>query len=477
MSPGPTVPAACEASRRRFKSVRVRADVGAVASPSGRAAATMTTDTATHRIDVDALRVGMFVHLDMSWMSHPFALGSFRIASQDQIETIRGLGKRSLRWCPEKSVLPSDEPAGESPADPGAAAPVEPGEDAERQRHRVALAAQRDALRVCEQQFGEAMHVFSRTLDLVSAQPAQAREQAQALSRTLAEKMLGAQNLNIRLLSETAGDKAGNHAINVALISMLMGRGFGLSSDEMVDLGVGAMLHDIGKLDLPERIRHRDDHFTPTELDYYRRHVALGVTQGKRMGLATGALLIIAQHHEQADGEGFPMQLNIDRMTALARIVALVNRYDGLCNPPVPSRALTPHEALSLMFAQGQKQFDTTMLSAFIKMMGVYPPGSVVQLTDERYALVVSVNSTRPLKPRVLVYDADVPPEEALIVDLEQTPALGIRRSLKPLQLPRETHNYLSPRQRISYFFEPAVEPESHAGAAEERTPAQEADA
>lgn len=469
MNRGLAARAVCRASRRRFKSALDPADVGAVAHRSGRAAATMTTDTATPRIDVDALRVGMFVHLDMSWMSHPFAIGSFRITSQEQIQTIRGLGKRSLRWSPDKSESAPDEPDLAAPDAPGedvdAAPAAAPAEDAERLRHRAALAAQRDALRVCEQQFGEAMHAFGRTLDLVSAQPAQAREQAQALSRTLAEKMLGASNLNIRLLSETAGDKAGNHAINVALISMLMGRGFGLSGDEMVDLGVGAMLHDIGKLDLPERIRYRDDRLTPTELDYYRRHVALGVTQGKRMGLASGALLIIAQHHEQTDGEGFPMQLNIDRMTALARIVALVNRYDGLCNPPIPSRALTPHEALSLMFAQGQKQFDTTMLSAFIKMMGVYPPGSVVQLTDERYALVVSVNSTRPLKPRVLVHEADVPPEEALVVDLEQAPALGIRRSLKPLQLPREVHDYLSPRQRISYFFEPAVELESHVSA------------
>lgn len=91
-------------------------------------------------------------------------------------------------------------------------------------------------------------------------------------------------------------------------------------------------------------------------------------------------------------------------------------------------------------------------------MMGVYPPGSVVQLTDERYALVVSVNSSRPLKPRVIVYDTRVPKNEALILDLEQNPALGIRRSLKPSGLPRAAMDYLSPRQRICYFFERSVD-------------------
>ena len=81
-----------------------------------------------------------------------------------------------------------------------------------------------------------------------------------------------------------------------------------------------------------------------------------------------------------------------------------------------------------------------------------------MQLTDERHALVVSVNSSRPLKPRVLVHDPQVPPDEALLLDLEREPQLGIRRSVKPLALPREALDYLSPRPRMAYFFEPSRE-------------------
>ena len=113
-----------------------------------------------------------------------------------------------------------------------------------------------------------------------------------------------------------------------------------------------------------------------------------------------------------------------------ARIVALVNRYDNLCNPHLLARAMTPHESLSLLFAQGRSKYDTSILGAFIKMMGVYPPGSTVQLTDDRYALVVAVNSSRPLKPNVLVHDAATPREEALVLDLETASGLGIRRSV-----------------------------------------------
>ena len=96
------------------------------------------------------------------------------------------------------------------------------------------------------------------------------------------------------------------------------------------------------------------------------------------------------------------------------------------------------------------------MLNAFIRMMGVYPPGSVVQLTDDRLALVTNVNSTRPLKPRVLLFDPAVPVDEALHINLEQHTDLGIRRSLRPQQLSYDALQYLSPRQRVVYFFEPA---------------------
>jgi hypothetical protein len=174
------------------------------------------------------------------------------------------------------------------------------------------------------------------------------------------------------------------------------------------------------------------------------------------MGLAAGALLVIAQHHEMADGSGFPQKLTTERMTQAARIVALVNRYDNLCNPLHPGRAVTPHEALSLIFAQGRQRFDATVLSSFIRMMGVYPPGSVVQLTDDRWAMVMTVNSARPLKPRVLVHDRKVPRDEALYVDLERESTLGIRRSVRPQQLPPDALQYLAPATRVTYFFEAA---------------------
>jgi putative nucleotidyltransferase with HDIG domain len=421
----------------------------------------MSATTAT--IDVEQLCVGMYIHLDVGWMAHPFPLSSFRISDTDQIRTIRGLGLRRLRWSPERSEAPADA-AADAAAGVTLSSPAplaETAEQAQRKARREALSAQRTALARCERQYTEAGRIWRRASDLVSSDPVQARQLAEQLSRTLVSKMLGQHELCVRLLTITAGERATAHALNVGIVSLLMGRLFGLSEVEMLDLGTGSLLHDIGKLDLPDRVRHLDESFSAAEAALYRDHVSHGVSHGRKMGLEPGALLVIAQHHEQADGSGFPQRLNLDRMTAAARIVSLVNRYDNLCNPAVAARAATPHEALSAMFAQGKHKFDATMLSAFIRMMGVYPPGSVVQLTDDRYGLVVMVNSTRPLKPKVLVHDPKVPSDEALVLDLEALPGIGIRRSLKASQLPPPSHEYLAPRQRVTYFFD-HVEPPAH---------------
>jgi putative nucleotidyltransferase with HDIG domain len=435
-------------------------------------------------IEVEDLRVGMFIHLDMGWMSHPFPLGSFKIASAEQIATIRSLGVQRLRWSPAQSDVPAGDTAGQASAvDSGrlehvadavetAPAPVvaspedESPEMLARNRHKRALVEQRAALQLCERQFSEATRDCKQLTDLVPNKPQEARQQAEALSKALVDKMLVEGDICIRLLTDAAGDKASAHAMNVAVISLLMGRSFGLTDADMLDLGVGAILHDIGKLDLPDRVRHRDDQFSGAEQRFYEEHVAHGVGHARKMGLSPGATLVIAQHHEHADGTGFPLHLNTDRMTPASRIVALVNRYDNLCNPHVAAKALTPHESLSLLFAQGKTKFDTAILGAFIRMMGVYPAGSTVQLTDDRYAMVVGVNSSRPLKPRVLVHEPKVPRDEALIVDLETTHGLGIRRSIKPMQLPVASLDYLGPRPRVAYFFEAVALPQEDAVAA-----------
>ena len=436
-------------------------------------------------VEIQELRVGMFIHLDLGWMSHPFPLSSFKISSAEQIETIRSLGLPRLRWSPERSDLESDGAQAEhttlsavgehATLTPGASArsalpglPPTDAAEAARRNAAARLEAQSAALRLCERQFNEACRDLRRVNDAVSVSPDRAREGAQTLTRALLDKMLVDGELCVRVLGEPQGDRMSAHALNVGIVSLLLARTLAVPEAELIDIGTGALLHDIGKIALPDRLRLPHEDFTAAEQALYREHVMHGLAHGRRMGLSAGALLILAQHHEHADGSGFPKGVQLERMSAGARIVAMVNRYDNLCNAASAARSLTPHEALSRMFAQSRNKFDATLMNAFIRMMGIYPPGSVVQLSDDRYAMVMTVNAARPLKPRVLVFDPQVAAAKALHLNLEECPDLGIRRSLKAEQLPSRAVEYLAPRQRVAYFFdvEPAGESPLATGAA-----------
>ncbi len=421
-------------------------------------------------VAVQDLKIGMFIRLDLSWMSHPFPLSNFKITNPEQIATIRGLGLKQVRWVPERSDVEPARPL-VTPLHAAAAAASSAGTapsaaDLARTQRRDQLAAERAALQQCEARFDEAAGVLQHVNTLLVAEPHAAATQAQGLAQALLDKMMGDGDLCIRLLSSQSGDRLTAHALNVTVIAALLGRSMGLPSSDLLDLTTGALLHDIGKIDLPARVHHLEDGFTSTELKAYREHVTLGVARARLMGISEGALQVLAQHHEMADGSGFPNRLPLDAQAPAARLVALVNRYDKLCNPGPRGIALTPHEAVSVLFAQSRNKFDMPMLSAFIRMMGVYPAGSVVQLTDDRFALVMQVNSSRPLKPRVLVHDPKLPRDEALLLDLERQPNLGIRRSIAPAKLPPTAAAYLAPRPRVTYFFDsvpPGTESDSPA--------------
>jgi HD-GYP domain-containing protein (c-di-GMP phosphodiesterase class II) len=418
-------------------------------------------------IEIHLLQIGMYIELDLGWMAHPFPKGSFKITTEKQISVIQSLGLKRVRFIPSKSDLNGalevvdqlvDQPLQKTKSDTATLA-LEAEADALRlvKQRRDLLESQQNELARCERRYIAAIREQKSVLSLANSKPQEAAAQCLALVNSFVGEMLAEGESAIRLLSDGIGDKASIHPVNVTIISLLLGKSLGLSQAEMVDLGMAAFLHDMGKTELPERVRWVDDGFSSTEYKLYQDHVELSIGLGKRMGLSAGALQAIAQHHELVDGSGFPARLKGDSLSMTAKILALVDRYENLCNPLRPTAALTPHEALSLIFAQLKNRYDNVVLSAFIRMMGVYPPGSVVQLIDERLAIVVSVNSSRPLKPRVLVHDPRVSKHEALILDIEKTPNISIRRSLKPSNVSQAALDYLAPRQRICYFYDAMI--------------------
>lgn len=433
----------------------------------------------------DELRLGLYVDLELGWMAHPFPTGSFRITTTRQIDTLRGMGLARIRTVSARNQPPPATHGGAASGGDGAAPAAAPGDgrphadapppvqepaasppppridtDTLRRQHRAArIEHQRASLEHCDRQFDAAIRQYRQVIACLEHEPPQAAALCQQLVDGLVGTMLGQSESSIRLLSESSGDRAWMHPVNVTVLSLLLGKALGMHAEGLRSLGVAAFLHDVGKTRLPDRVRLSDASFAPVEYRQYQSHVALGIAIAQKLGLPQAVQDTIAQHHEMMDGSGFPLHLQGTEISQAGKVLALVNRYENMCNPVRPTAAVTPHEALSLIFSQMKDRHDIGVLAAFIRMMGVYPPGSLVQLSDSRYALVVSVNSARPLKPRVIVHDPAIPQEEALILDLEQAPTAGIRRSLRPDQLPPAAMDYLAPRVRICYFFERAADP------------------
>jgi hypothetical protein len=202
---------------------------------------------------------------------------------------------------------------------------------------------------------------------------------------------------------------------------------------------------------------------TRAEQSFLHQHCEFSANILINAGLSERVAQVIYQHHELADGSGYPAGLHAAEMDPLARVLSMVNVYDNLCNPVNVADAMTPYSALSNMFSMNRKKYDNALLNTFIKALGVYPPGSIVLLNDGVYGIVVSVNPQKLLRPLVMLHDRRFAREMADILDLGDETDTTISKCLHIGQLPKDVAEYLQCRQRLSYFFSKA-EPghESH---------------
>ncbi|AVP59048.1 HD-GYP domain-containing protein [Pulveribacter suum] len=407
-------------------------------------------------IDIEKLRVGMFIQLSVNWIRHPFATSSFRITTPEQIRMLRDSGILSVRYIPSKSTLAEDfqQQAAQTDDVPGdqKRQPSPPaGQDEALSEERDPIEQRVASMRHCMKRHREAALAYDRLAAGSVHQPQHAREQADDLVHSCVQELLGREPCAIRLLACRAEEGAAAHAVNVMILALLLARALGQDAPGLQRVGLAALLHDIGKVEMPLHIAQPGAPLAPADLHRYQAHVGESVAMGQRMGLPSDVLIAIAHHHEFADGSGYPLRLVAEDLTCEGQILALVNRYDRLCNPLQGQAALTPHEAVSQLYSQQRSCFDSAVLGAFIRMMGVYPPGSLVQLVDGRYALVIRVEPSYPLRPWVQVYDEEAP---GLELDLALHPQLGIHRSLRPSQLPPQVLQALVPQERICYYFE-----------------------
>ena len=410
-------------------------------------------------IDCRQLQPGMYVYIDLGWMDHPFSLNRFKIKSEEQIRTMRGLGIQRIRYNPELSdtlPLPLEE---EKDAQPSPAEPVtSPEVDAmmaEKKARKERLISHRIKVAECERKVANAARLMRGINNDIFAKPQACMESASQLMDDFVETLMGDKGTILFALNDkAAGEDIYVHSVNVSVLAILLAKELKLSPVDIKLVGMGSLFHDIGKLDIPGKVTMKTDLLTAAEKSLLQEHTNYGVKIARNAKLDAGTLAIVNQHHEFVDGSGYPNKLTQDKISPFAQLVAIINLYDNLCNPLNAALALTPHEALSTLFTQYKGKLNPKMLQVFIRFMGVYPPGSIVSLSNGIIGMVISVSSQKPLKPTLLIYDPGVPKEEAMILDLEMQPDISIDRSIRPNLLSPDIFAYLNPRQRATYFFD-----------------------
>jgi len=429
----------------------------------------MSTSTCT--IDVNQLRVGLYVHLDLGWMDHPFTLSNFKLHNEEQIQKIKGIGLKTLRYDPKRSdcpplpvksnlnlikpVLAAEQALAHAEESATLAEAAEPVIDAKLLRHKQL----HHAIDESEKKFVVASDTIKNIQRNILSSSKQCLEQATLLVNDIVESTLCEGDIAIHALNgNRSSDAHYQHALNVTVLSMILAKSIEISREDAQLLGLAAILHDIGKLEVSDKILLKKDPLTHGEHAHYQLHSEFGARMVKSIGLSPRISKIVLQHHELADGSGYPAGLKAEQTDPLARIIVLANNYDSLCNPKNMSGAKTPYEALAYMFAHQRSKFDEDLLKRLIKSLGVYPPGSIVKLSNEQYATVVSVNPNYPLKPYVKIHSRQGKDEEDVIVDLREEVNINITACLKHAQIPAEVLKQINPRKRVSYFVDQAPE-------------------
>lgn len=194
------------------------------------------------------------------------------------------------------------------------------------------------------------------------------------------------------------------HSVNVAVISIVIGISMNLSRDQLRDLGVGAILHDIGKMMIPNDILNKPSALTVDEYEIVKQHAKYGYELlSKIEGLSDEIISVARYHHERFDGRGYPSGLKSPQISLFAKIVAISDVYDALTSDRVYKKMIEPYRALEYICNMVNIQFDKDIVLKFLKCIKIFPLGSIVELTTKEVGLVVDIHKHNPNRPIVRV--------------------------------------------------------------------------
>lgn len=192
------------------------------------------------------------------------------------------------------------------------------------------------------------------------------------------------------------------HCVNVAILSTVLGIELKLSKDQLYNLCVGAMMHDVGKVMIPEKILKKKGTLTHDEYSEIQKHTIRGYEYLKTaFRIPPLAKIIALEHHERVDGKGYPNKMSDDQINKYAKIVAISDVYDALTSDRPYREAIPPNEAMEYIMGSGGSMFEYDLVKIFSTRIIPFPVGSIVRLSSGDIGLVVEINPGYPLKPIV----------------------------------------------------------------------------
>ncbi|GJL66842.1 MAG: HD family phosphohydrolase [Nitrospirales bacterium] len=419
----------------------------------------------------DDLRIGLYIKIEGSWFSHPFSTNTFKIKQAKDIETIRGLTKVKLLYDPDRSdPLSSEESSGKDvtpllediteeenvPFDSNQETIAHCRVEETAETRRETYTARRKQLRKTDQAYQAVLQQSKLMYQELRTGHSKAMGRASDMVASLG-KIIGDPTSSMALMNlMSAPDDVDDffmHSLNVCALSMMLGQAFTQEEEELTAIGMGALFHDLGLLEFERTNSGPKSYRTTPDTKVLRIHPQNGrsLTENFR-SMSNYSLDIIEQHHERLDGSGYPLGLLETEIGFFSKIVMAVDEYDELCNHPDITKCLTPYEALCYLYANRRGALWDKAVVALVQMLSVYPPGSLVELSDGNIGIVSSINPQARMAPWVMLYSSEIPKEEALIIDLSQEDNLSIIKSFQPKEIPYAMREYLNPRRIISYF-------------------------
>lgn len=220
------------------------------------------------------------------------------------------------------------------------------------------------------------------------------------------------------------------HAVNVGILSIFLGIELRLEKEALYNLGLGALLHDVGMVKVPRYIFTKKTELTPDEFRLIKTHPIYGLKILQEAGLPPEVANVAFCHHEQWDGKGYPRGLKEEEIPYNARIVSICDAFEAMTKKRAYREKKSSYEAMRNVLASSINKFDPEILKVFKRVIGLFPVGSLVQLSDGCIGIVVESNPTSPIRPKVkLVLDKfGRKPEREKIIDLSQEESIFIKR-------------------------------------------------